>query len=287
MKWFLKLPADTLLGPYRKLRQRIRPAIYYPYQIEQGFYIVPKSASGDCECDHAGLPIPPRDLWAGYGQETEEYLSWGKTDIDKMTEILHSNGFFLKSGNRILELGCAAGRMLRWLVSLAEECEIWGLDVNEAFIIWCQQNLSPPFNFATVTTIPCLPFEDGYFDLIFCGSVFTHIDAHADAWLLELRRILRPGGRMYVTVADKHTIDLFLNRGGVGKEVVEMLLELDRKTNILGSEYNMFSIRPGSPASQVFYDIDYVCKRWERILKLISVTQEAYGGSQTAILLEK
>jgi hypothetical protein len=48
----------------------------------------------------------------------------------------------------------------------------------------------------------------------------------------------------------------------------------------------MFSIYPGGPQSQVFYDIDFLCRRWERILDVLSVTPEA-NGYQTAILLKK
>jgi hypothetical protein len=34
--------------------------------------------------------------------------------------------------------------------------------------------------------------EDQSSDLVYCGSVFTHIDDLADTWFLELHRILRP-----------------------------------------------------------------------------------------------
>ena len=101
--------------------------------------------------------------------------------------------------------------MIRWLAPQAEETEIWGVDINARHIVWCQENLTPPFNFATVTIEPHLPFKDEYFDLIYCGSVFTHIDDLAYAWLLELKRIMRPGGMAYITVHDKHTADLIMN----------------------------------------------------------------------------
>jgi len=123
-----------------------------------------------------------------------------------MKQILDSSGFSIRDGSRVLDLGCASGRMIRWLVDFAEQCEIWGVDISAEHIIWCQEYLSPPFNFATVTTSPHLPFEDGYFDLIYCGSVFTHISDLADAWLLELKRIMRRDGRLYITVHDKHTV---------------------------------------------------------------------------------
>ena len=103
--------------------------------------------------------------------------------------------------------------MIRWLADLAQECQIWASKIDARQSLWCQENLSPPFNFATVTTAPHLPFEDRYFDLIYCGSVFTHIDHDlADAWLLELKRIIRPGGRVYITVHDKHSADLIINQ---------------------------------------------------------------------------
>jgi SAM-dependent methyltransferase len=142
-------------------------------------------------------------LWMGYGPTIENFLSSGKVDVEKMKKILGSVGFRIQDGNRVLDLGCASGRMIRWLNGFAEQCEIWGVDISAEHIIWCQQHLSPPFNFAAVTTSPHLPFEDGYFDLIYCGSVFTHIADLADAWLLELKRIARPGGKLYVTVHDR------------------------------------------------------------------------------------
>jgi ubiquinone/menaquinone biosynthesis C-methylase UbiE len=71
--------------------------------------------------------------------------------------------------------------------------------------MWANRHLRPPFRFVTPTTLPHLPFADGYFQMIYAGSVFTHIADLADAWLLELRRVLAPGGRAYLTFHDSHT----------------------------------------------------------------------------------
>jgi ubiquinone/menaquinone biosynthesis C-methylase UbiE len=145
------------------------------------------------------------------GYKTDDWISSGKEDIDNMMGILNRSNFSIQDSNRILDFGCSSGRMIRWLFGLADQCEIWGVDISAPKIVWCQENLMPPFNFATVTILPHLPFEDRYFDFIYCGSVFTHIDDLAEAWLLELKRVLRPGGRAYVTVHDKHTADLIIN----------------------------------------------------------------------------
>lgn len=78
--------------------------------------------------------------------------------------------------------------MIRWLTKEAKAGEVWGVDIAGSHILWCQQNLPAPFKFATTTSFPHLPFEDNYFDLIYAGSVFTHIADLAESWLLELRQ---------------------------------------------------------------------------------------------------
>ena len=55
---------------------------------------------------------------------------------------------------------------------------------------------------------PFLPIEDRTFDLISAMSVFTHIDETETSWLLELWRILKPGGIAVVTI---HNEDTWLN----------------------------------------------------------------------------
>ena len=179
--------------------------------------------------------------------------------------------------------------MIRWLASSAEQCEIWGLDVSAPHIVWCQENLSPPFSFATITTNPHLPFKDEHFDLVCCGSVFTHIDDLSDAWLLEIKRIMRPKGRAYTTVHDNHTLDLVINhidRVPYAKDVREYLLSYDKHLHFMQSDWYKFCILSGSPRVNVFYNIHYLRQYWGRMLHIVSVTPEAYGY-QTAIVLKK
>lgn len=206
-----------------------------------------------------------------------------------MKSLLEEGGFSLTPQSRVLDFGCGDGMMTRVLYDLAQSSEVWGVDINATKMVWCQQHLSPPFKFATTTSFPHLPFGDSYFDLIYAGSVFTHIDDLAEAWLLELKRIVRPGGRLYLTVHDKHTIDIIYRTKHPLYPVVKAFEEESRFTAI---DFAMFSIgrTPGAGDQkgqvQVFYDIDYLCKHWGNYLKVVSVTPEAYGY-QTAVVLEK
>jgi SAM-dependent methyltransferase len=221
LKGFLRLPADALIASSTKLPNRILQLAhrsiflsdsFYPYKPDQQSDVILRSASAK-NLERAGdsqLPVPPEDI--RWGHSIDDYLASGKSNVATMKRILESSGFSIKEGNRVLDFGCAAGRMIRWLDDAAKQCEIWGIDVSAEHILWCQQHLTPPFIFSTITTAPHVPFEDGYFDLIYAGSVFTHIADLADAWFLELKRITRPGGRLYITVHDQHTIDLIINR---------------------------------------------------------------------------
>ncbi len=190
-----------------------------------------------------------------------------------MRKILGEGDQWLRSAGRVLDFGCGSGRMIRWLHDVADSCEIWGTDISSRHIYWCKQNLSPPFHFATTTTYPHLPFPDGWFGLIYAGSVFTHIDDLADAWFLELARIIRPGGRLYVTLHDRHSAE-FLEKLGRDDALFKRYLELPKYEEYVASDFAMFAIHR-SIYSQVFYDIDYLCRGLEPVFRTLSVTPGA------------
>ena len=86
--------------------------------------------------------------------------------------------------------------MLRQFLREAEQAEFWGCDIDAPSIAWVQANLSPPLRVFDNAFAPPLPLNEGYFDLVYATSVFTHIGDLWSDWLLELHRILAPGGRL-------------------------------------------------------------------------------------------
>jgi ubiquinone/menaquinone biosynthesis C-methylase UbiE len=201
-----------------------------------------------------------------------------------MLGIVEQSGLSLSEGGRILDLGCGAGRMIRHLRPLTERCEIWGTDISAPHITWCKQHLSPPFHFATTTKVPHLPFEDRSFDLIYCGSLFTHIDDLAAAWLLELRRILTPSGRLYVTIHDEETIALFGKRRYSHAAIVKTI-KASPTFQAADGDWGMFTIGRDD-SSQVFYKRSYFERMAANIFDTLSITPEAYHY-QTAFLLAR
>ena len=86
---------------------------YFPARSSQNSYAVGFEEAGLEKED--GLPLPPEELWLGYGDSKQAYLDGGESHVAKMLEILGATGYAIKPGQRILDFGCAAGRMTRHL----------------------------------------------------------------------------------------------------------------------------------------------------------------------------
>ena len=56
--------------------------------------------------------------------------------------------------------------------------------------------------------LPPLPFDDARFDLVLGYSVFTHLNVqYQDAWLGELRRLVRPGGILLLSISGPRMLE--------------------------------------------------------------------------------
>jgi SAM-dependent methyltransferase len=103
----------------------------------------------------------------------------------------------LDGADAVLDFGCGCGRVLRYWSG--HTGTVAGSDRDAGAVDWCRGNLT----FAQVERNglgPPLAYPDESFDLVYALSVFTHLTAELQtAWRDELRRVLRPGGRLLVT----------------------------------------------------------------------------------------
>src|SRR5262249_26040692 len=105
----------------------------------------------------------------------EIFLNVGKASAGHVEEQVRNMGASLADARRVLDFGCGCGRTLRWLIESYPETRFYGADVDADAIGWCVQNLTNA-DFVTSDAQPPLPFPSGHFDVVYCLSVFTHLD---------------------------------------------------------------------------------------------------------------
>ena len=118
-----------------------------------------------------------------------------KTEGDWVYEEIFSQSPF-KPGN-ILDVGCAWGRMFP--LFLERGLQVSGVDISPSMIKLAQTEYG---NHAGIDRIEAsiaeaLPFESDYFDNLTCLAVFDCTYQHQS--LAEFLRVLKPGGRLYIT----------------------------------------------------------------------------------------
>ncbi|MEO5823444.1 MAG: class I SAM-dependent methyltransferase [Vicinamibacteraceae bacterium] len=103
------------------------------------------------------------------------------------------------AGDAVLEIGCGAGRVGRFL---APHCRHWtGGDVSPNMLHFAATALA---DLPNVSTVPLNGYDlagvaDRSFDVVYCTGVFMHLDEwERFRYVLDARRVLRPGGRLYV-----------------------------------------------------------------------------------------
>lgn len=167
-------------------------------------------------------------------------------------------------GGRVLDFGCGAGRVLRHMRELVgDDGELHGVDIDRPSIDWLQRHASPPLHAACCDELPALPYPDDHFDLVYVLSVFTHIAEHWAGWLLELRRVLKPGGVLLATVIGRETsVELEL--------AVPDCDAAGMYVRALGNEWDH-----GGPV--VVHDAAWVAERWGRAFEIVSHARRATG----------
>ena len=94
---------------------------------------------------------------------------------------------------RILDVGCGTGANL---LMLSKYGDAEGVDVSEDALAFCRERGLENVKLGAAEE---LPYDDGTFDLVTALDVVEHLDDDL-AGLREMRRVLRPGGRVLLFV---------------------------------------------------------------------------------------
>ena len=118
--------------------------------------------------------------------------------------------FRLKAGDRVLDIGCAKGFLMRDLMAVVPGLEAWGLEISQYAIENCHGDARGRIVRGTAQT---LPFADGSFAAALCINTIHNLAP--DACVEAVREIERVApGRGYIQVdayRNEEERDIFLD----------------------------------------------------------------------------
>jgi SAM-dependent methyltransferase len=182
----------------------------------------------------------------------------------------------LKPHERVLDVGCGTGRMSRPLTRYLTSGSYDGIDIVAPSIEWCQRAYQPrfpnfQFHFADIYnqaynpggTVRAMeyrfPFADMSFDFVYLTSVFTHmLPADMASYLGEVARVLKPGGRCFITY--------FLLTVDSLKLIAENRSSIDFQSALPGCRVQ----KADEPENAVAYEQDGIFELYEKSNLVIS-----------------
>jgi SAM-dependent methyltransferase len=227
-------------------------------------------------------PIPPIALRARVG--TPGIAAFMRAHAGYAEQAARAAGRSLDSFRSILDFGCGCGRTLVPLARrLGSEAEVCGCDIDAEAIQWLQTH-HPQLRLRVTGAEPPLPYEPGSFDLVISVSVFTHLDEpRQDAWLAELRRVLRDDGLGALTVHGERAYRSFAR----GEAPPSVRSASERIASHGSMEDAGFIFEPAEPSrwnalrsmesregwGLAFHSRDYLRERWGRFFSRVRVIE--------------
>lgn len=202
--------------------------------------------------------VPPTELqFVGGG----DFASVGQEFLTHFIELCD-----LQPNDQVLDVGCGVGRMAVPLLDyLSDEGSYDGFDPVLGGVEWCQTHVQPLHERFSFTHVDLyngqynpsgsvdantfeFPHSDKSLSFIFLTSVFTHLLPDAvEQYLLEIERVLQPGGRVLATLLLLNRESLSLIEAGRSR-VVE--LPYHHETHRVANEH--------IPEAVIAYDEDFV-----------------------------
>ncbi len=240
-------------------------------------------------------PMPKPIDREGYATEENSDRYW-VTGLADWLNVSTAIERYLSDADRVryLDFGCASGRVLRHaLIHSGSTTDVWGCDLAPANIAWIKRHLPSEINCVVNSAEPSLPFEDNFFDVITAYSVFTHIDQHEIDWLLELKRVTRPNGILYLTIHNGATWRKIANRPATVKQIEHQNTFED---NLQVTPEMLAKPMPGERivfrkdhkkvySYNVWHSDDYIRREWGKHLEILHIADNASGNFQSPVIM--
>ncbi|WP_327587816.1 methyltransferase domain-containing protein [Nonomuraea sp. NBC_00507] len=158
----------------------------------------------------------------GYTAENETSLLNAYYERPAMLELAGN-----VTGRRILDAGCGSGPLFAELRDRG--AIVTGIDASAGMLEMARQRLGTDADLRVADLADPLPFPDDTFDDVIASLVLHYLEDWGPT-LAELRRVLRPGGRLLVSVEHPFSITLWQHMAGKKPKYFETRIRIDEWT---------------------------------------------------------
>lgn len=128
----------------------------------------------------------------------EEHRPWAKKSLIERGDrfVAEETRKYLPLGAKVIDAGCGTGATVFGLRKAGFNA--YGIDYDEKTVVTIKSSF-PDLN-VQVADVCKMPFSEGYFDGVWSLGVIEHFYDGYLPIILETRRVLRPGGYLFLTV---------------------------------------------------------------------------------------
>ncbi|MFH1004443.1 MAG: class I SAM-dependent methyltransferase [Bacteroidota bacterium] len=144
--------------------------------------------------------------WDSYAQLIFDRKDSPEWEVLRKARETHFNDFFqINKDDNILDAGCGHGEYT--IFSLKRNAKMWAFDYSKEMVN-CTRELVKKHNLKaeaiTVDSVTNIPYDDNYFDVVYCLAVLDHLDFdNREKAYKELNRVLKKGGKLILDVPNR------------------------------------------------------------------------------------
>jgi SAM-dependent methyltransferase len=242
---------------------------------------------GKIVSDYNAQPVD-QDVSPNDQMSNQWYFEVGRSAVEVILAGIMSS--YVHRVDRVLDLPCGHGRVLRHLIRMFPQAEFHACDLDSDGVKYCAER----FNAIPVHSRPELTEIDfgAQFDLIWVGSLFTHISESQSArWLAHLARFLSPRGIVVATTHGRWSECVNKRAPYIGAERWEVVMEgyrsrgygysdyvQEESTQYVPGNYGVSLARPNAMLR--------ICEAIEGV-RVFSYSERAWADHQDAIVYGK
>ncbi len=212
--------------------------------------------------------------------DAASYVRNGQIIAQALADALHDVGIELCDLD-VLDFACGPGRVICDFQAHTRGCRLYGSDIDAEAIAWAQSHLADVASFSINRANAPSNFADNQFDVIYCVSLFTHLDERSqDEWLREMARILKPGGVFVTTTHGAPTLGSCTAAERAQLQREGLVYRVERK--------GRFKV-DGLPDfyQTTFHTRAYVAAHWGSILPIVQHIEGGLNGHQDIVVMRK